>query len=328
MFKFNFNVNDELKNETSIPTEEETDNNTEKDVPYGILDFDELDNLPSINERLDDKFFKKLNLDETNSISYFFIENSNLLNLIKNNENLIEMTKTHDLVNGKYEGGFKVWECSVDLSKYIFSSYSLNKDLKEFSIIELGCGHALPSLSLLKHLAAVKNENLKIVNVYLQDYNRDCIELITYLNVKKFLLENVDLKIEQLNIKFVYGDWKTIEKLLPNGSFDLVLTSETIYNSLYYKSLLGLCKYLLKDEETDREFRVKKIKTNDDDFSCQSCILLAAKTYYFGCGGNLFEFLNIAKSDFYRFKSLLVGDDDDSFKNDQTISREIVKLFN
>ena len=307
MFKFNFNVNNDeesiessdslnLKQQDSIP-----------DIPCGIVDFKELDTLSSDNERLDSKFFKKLYLDEGIFIEYFYIENSNLLNLIKNNEDLIEITKTHDLVNGKYEGGFKVWECSIDLANYLYKKYSFNNNSEEFSILELGCGHALPSLSFLKR---IKNSNIKVLNIYLQDYNRDCIELITYLNVKKFLVENADFKIKELNIKFLYGDWKSIETLVPMEMFDLILTSETIYNCLYYKSLLDLCKHALKP-------------------NC--CILLAAKTYYFGCGGNLHEFLNLANSNFYNFKTSnnLLCSEDDKIRDQihGTVSREIIKLF-
>ena len=125
MFKFNFNIEadveeDEVKLSKNNQEEEPTSN-----VPYGVIDFNEIDTLSSNSERLDSKFFKKVILDEDNFVEYIYIENSNLINLIKNNDDLIEITKTHDLVNGKYEGGFKVWECSVDLSQYLFSNYKL-----------------------------------------------------------------------------------------------------------------------------------------------------------------------------------------------------------
>ena len=314
MFKFNFNI-DANEEEEAVTNNEEVDDII-NNVPFGIIDFNELDTLTTNNERLDSKYFKKTMLDDINFLEYFYIENSNLLNLIKNNDDLIEITKTHDLVNGKYEGGFKVWECSVDLAKYLYSNYTT--DLSELSIFEIGCGHALPSLSLLKKLISVKS--LKVINLYLQDYNRDCIELITYLNVKKFLVDNSELlkvNLEKLNIKFVYGDWKSLNSILPMNSFDLLLTSETIYNRFYYKSLLGLCKNLLN--ANDRE----------------SCILLAAKTCYFGCTGSLHEFLIHAKSNCYNFKfsqNLLVDASSLSDNQEQsvihgTISREIVKLF-
>ena len=165
MFKFNFNI-DANEEEEAVTNNEEVDDII-NNVPFGIIDFNELDTLTTNNERLDSKYFKKTMLDDINFLEYFYIENSNLLNLIKNNDDLIEITKTHDLVNGKYEGGFKVWECSVDLAKYLYSNYTT--DLSELSIFEIGCGHALPSLSLLKKLISVKS--LKVINLYLQDYS-------------------------------------------------------------------------------------------------------------------------------------------------------------
>jgi hypothetical protein len=309
MFKFNFNIEaDDEEDEVKL-SKNNQDEETTSNVPYGVIDFNELDSLSSNSERLDSKFFKKIMLDEVNFVEYIYIENSNLINLIKNNDDLIEITKTHDLVNGKYEGGFKVWECSVDLSQYLYSNYKT--DLSELNIFEIGCGHALPSLSLLKKLISIKH--LKVVNLYLQDYNRDCIELITYLNVKKFLVDNSELlkaSLVELNIKFVYGDWKALSasNLLPMNSFDILLTSETIYNRLYYKGLLELCKNLLNLKD--------------------SYILLAAKTCYFGCSGSLNEFLTLSKSSSYNFKNsqnLLVSSELSVIHG--TISREIIKLF-
>ena len=319
MFKFNFSVeneDDERSKESTTCVEEIVSDSNSNQVPFGIIDFEELDTLSEHNERLDSKFFKKFMLDDANFVEYFYIENSNLLNLIKNNENLIEITKTHDLENGKYEGGFKVWECSMDLSSYLYSNY--HTDLSELSIFELGCGHALPSLSLIKRLLSIKNSKLKTVNLYLQDYNRDCIELITYLNVKKFLVDNSEELtrcFEKLNIKFVFGDWKSVESLLPSNSFDLLLTSETIYNRLYYKSLLELCKHLLRDASSKLDF--------------DSCILLAAKTCYFGCSGSLHEFLNSSK--LYNFKfseNLLVNRNQEEQQAiiHGSVSREIILL--
>ena len=60
----------------------------------------------------------------------------------------------------------------------------------------------------------------------------------------------------------------------------------SLYNSQNYKSLIDLFKECLCRE------------TNSN---IKGLILLSAKTYYFGCGGNLYEFLNLIKSDYSEF---------------------------
>ena len=153
------------------------------------------------------------------------------------------------------------------------------------------------------------------VALYLQDFNQEIIEEITYENVKKFLgTLNRNSKLK-LSIQFVYGDWRDLyeQDVLPADYFNLILTSETIYNSENYKYLLDL-------------FRKCMVKESN-----KGLVLLSAKTYYFGCGGkrlcscckycdgkyllisfwlkifnilgNLHEFLQLTKSDAYKFKA-------------------------
>ena len=60
---------------------------------------------------------------------------------VSNNEALPETLKgeqnNSDLVSGVYEGGLKVWECSLDLVDYI----TLNKEKFEGKkVLEIGCG--------------------------------------------------------------------------------------------------------------------------------------------------------------------------------------------
>jgi len=66
----------------------------------------------------------------------------------------------------------------------------------------------------------------------------------------------------------ISGDWTDLAKndcLLPSNYFDLILTSETIYNENNYRSLLNLFTKCLT-----RPYGL---------------VLLSAKTCYFGCGG-------------------------------------------
>ena len=77
-----------------------------------------------------------------------------------------------------YEGGFKIWECSLDLVRYLSG---MNNKESYNSVLELGCGHALPSIFCL-------TRNLtKTATV--QDFNKEVIDRITKIN---FAINAVD----------------------------------------------------------------------------------------------------------------------------------------
>lgn len=198
------------------------------------------------------------------------------------------------------------------------------------------------------------------VVIYLQDFNKQIVEDITYENVKQFQRDLNEKWSKngtaqktspiKLTCKFVYGDWKDLhdsKDILPGDYFNLILTSETIYNSENYAALLDLFKRCLVKEKEE------------------ALVLLSAKTYYFGCGGrklfdtllfsgdylilskifksllgNLLEFLRLAESSAYKFKAsdnLLFNDSSvevsqqasNSFFNSttSTIGKEIVTLY-
>lgn len=264
---------------------------------------------------------EQLSTNETRTPFVEFVDSYKLQ--LNDDDNLIsQINKTHDLVPGKYEGGLKVWELSVDLARFVYNINlvdlssvqqveQLDKqttndlesirsffdmflkrstDKNELRILELGCGHALPTLSCIQYLMDhldEKSKGLKLV-VYLQDFNKLIVEQITFENVKRFIQLNSD-KQHQLDFefKFVYGDWRQLfdmKTIFPTDYFDLILTSETIYNSCNYTSLLNIFKECLLK-------------------STRAFVLLSAKTYYFGCGGNLFEFTNLAKSSAFKLNT-------------------------
>jgi len=351
MFKFNFALGTQ-EDELSENIREDYDENSSKKLKteeaseviteYGVLKYKEIiSNHLHMNRNI---VFKKMHIDlqssesqvsikeETKHITIDYVD-SYKLQIDKEND-LAEINKTHDLVPGKYEGGLKVWELSIDLARFLyninhfdlekyqfkclestslnqfqliknffnkFSNSSDNSDSKEIRILELGCGHALPSLSVCKYLDDAIYEiytksmkNLKII-VHLQDFNKQIVEDITFENVKKFIeiikekWTNTPLGEIPFEIipEFVYGDWKDLnnKNTLPKDYYNLILSSETIYNSENYKSLLDLFKKCL-------------IKKENEAF-----VLLSSKTYYFGCGGNLSAFIQLAKKAPYNFNS-------------------------
>ncbi len=198
MFKFNFRVEDGEIAEPAINTATmnkklKVENQTAEN---GILSLEQLELAKSIissDYEIDKNIvFKKIDLlTESNSLDH----EEKLKEIIcvdyvdsykikidgsgrDENADLAEINKTHDLVAGKYEGGLKVWELSIDLARFI---YKLNiseevvsengldcevvEDFKEIQnllkkkkseaeirVVELGCGHSLPSLSLIRCL--------------------------------------------------------------------------------------------------------------------------------------------------------------------------------
>ena len=91
----------------------------------------------------------------------------------------IEYQKNTDLVPGKYEGGLKVWECSIDLCRYLAQD---NNEINiEGHILELGCGHGLPGCWVLKQ--AISNKNEDKCYVTFSDYNEFVLKDVTIRNV-------------------------------------------------------------------------------------------------------------------------------------------------
>lgn len=183
-----------------------------------------------------------------------------------------------DIVRGVYEGGLKTWEGAVDLLTYLNDHYSSTGSLKDKQILELGCGSGLPGIYCLQ-------PSLEAKGVVFQDYNRYVLEHVTAVNV----LLNADTStsdpscnhervinfgaLRKLPVGFVAGDWELLAaepELISPGSFDIVLTSETVYNLEAHGSLLSLIKKSLKKPD--------------------GVVLLAAKSNYFGCSGSLFQF--------------------------------------
>ncbi len=185
------------------------------------------------------------------------------------------LSEKSDLLSGVYEGGVKTWECSLDLLEYL-SSLDLSKAL----VLEIGCGSALPGIHCLKAGAE---------RVDFSDYNQNVLTLVTIPNVllnvssetasvdeDGTLEATLDMKDMNLNGKARYfaGDWASLPPLL-HKEYNVILTSETIYNKDYHSRLLDLIESTL---------------------SKNGICYIAAKHTYFGCSGTLFDFIALVKS--------------------------------
>lgn len=202
-----------------------------------------------------------------------------------------------DLISGVYEGGLKVWECTYDLLELI------EKEGETFTgkaVLDLGCGAGLLGILALKRGARL---------VHFQDYNTTVIEQLTVSNVilncgdededdsddeergkgggkikakqdlkedtpppKKRSIDRTQCPLLD-KCRFFSGDWSTFLDLLvkedPLPKFDIILTSETIYNTDYYPVLH---------------------KTLEELLAPGGLVYLATKSHYFGVGGGLHLF--------------------------------------
>ncbi|KFQ28642.1 Histidine protein methyltransferase 1, partial [Mesitornis unicolor] len=187
-----------------------------------------------------------------------------------------------DLISGVYEGGLKIWECTFDLIDY-FSEAEIQFTNK--TVLDLGCGAGLLGIVALKG---------KAEKVHFQDYNSTVINEITLPNVVANCIKGGSTmgcgddkktskppskrpkKAEHLpdaltRCRFFSGEWSAVTRLLlssnkPFSKYDVIVTSETIYNPDYYSALHDTLAQLL--DENGR-------------------VYLASKAHYFGVGGGI-----------------------------------------
>ncbi|XP_008694128.1 histidine protein methyltransferase 1 homolog [Ursus americanus] len=203
--------------------------------------------------------------------------------LLKENfpgENIVSQSiSSHsDLITGVYEGGLKIWECTFDLLAY-FTKAKVKFVGKK--VLDLGCGSGLLGIVAFKGGAK---------EIHFQDYNSMVIDEVTLPNVvANSMLEDEGNDVNEPDVKrcrksnvaqelckcrFFSGEWSEFCKLVLSsekffGKYDLILTSETIYNPDYYSTLHQTFLRLL-----DKNGRV----------------LLASKAHYFGVGGGIHLF--------------------------------------
>ncbi|CAJ2668919.1 unnamed protein product [Trifolium pratense] len=189
-----------------------------------------------------------------------------------------------DLVPGKYEGGLKLWEGSLDLIKALRSD--IKSQLISFGgkrVLEVGCGHGLPGIYALLEGAAV---------VHFQDFNAEVLHSLTIPNVNanvsgKSQTSPSHLTNNEAEVRFFAGDWSEIDKLLlhvgtdekhiEGSGYDFILMAETVYSINSLQNLYNLIKKCL--------------------IHPHGVVYMAAKKYYFGVGGGSRRFLSVVEKD-------------------------------
>jgi protein-histidine N-methyltransferase len=220
------------------------------------------------------------------------------------NDNLLAGLERGDLSSGIYEGGFKTWECAVDLASLVAST-TIEQDLH---VIELGAGSAIPSLVLLqKALNKTEGQRTSKVHFTICDYNEDVLRLATAPNVlltyqtrgnkTDYRIEDGEHELEDIDsdtvaetiqafnsasISFDYisGGWgedfiKLIDEAtvpVEKNSVTLILASETIYSPSSMRIFAdSLVQLLRKNSKASKAW-------------------VAAKKIYFGVGGGVEDF--------------------------------------
>ncbi|KAI5108069.1 histidine protein methyltransferase 1-like, partial [Silurus meridionalis] len=219
------------------------------------------------------------------------------------------ITQNSDLITGVYEGGLKIWEGTHDLLEYVDDEGEMFSGKK---VLDLGCGAGLLGILSLKRGAS---------KVHFQDYNSTVIEQLTIPNVflnceeeggdenrdeegspssKQRSVEKNHSLVDRC--RFFSGDWTSFLSLIqrqdPTLKYDLIFTSETIYNPEYYTSLHDVFHKLLAEE---------------------GVVYLATKSHYFGVGGGLYLFESfVQEKNIFQIKTLR--------EMDQGLKRHIVSM--
>lgn len=137
-------------------------------------------------------------------------------------------------------------------------------NLKSISFFQLGCGGGLLGIYCLK-----ANQDLQ---VHFQDFNMHVLKYFTIPNI----VINMQNANYQSRCTFLYGDWQLVADNFETSTnkFDLILSSETIYNTANYTKLLDVCHHCLSQD---------------------GAAYFAAKSHYFGVGGGTSSFLDFAE---------------------------------
>ena len=88
-------------------------------------------------------------------------------------------------------GGRVIWECSVDLSNYLYDYLDSFSNIEDVRVIELGAGHGLLGCTCL-------HRGCRVVDF--SDYNLSVLSSVTWKNIMLNRLENSESRC-------FAGDW-------------------------------------------------------------------------------------------------------------------------
>ncbi|KAG2236382.1 hypothetical protein INT48_008364 [Thamnidium elegans] len=266
---------------------------------------------------------------------------------------MLNLSGNTDLIKGVYEGGFKTWECSIDMVQYL--SELPEEQITNKKILELGCGSSLPSLYLLSR----SNTN----KVDVQDYNDQVIRYITIPNIllntvltvqepSSSIVEEEEEEIEEESSEEEDDeddeddeDEKRIEEDVNTCDAEAEIPTEKIPTMLQLvsertRAFVGDWSTLPEQLNVDQE-KYDMIVTSETIYAEHALpdlisvfqkalkkpdgvCYVAAKTVYFGVGGGILPFCNLLvktkdkSGDQMKFEKV--------FESESTVKREILKV--
>jgi protein-histidine N-methyltransferase len=231
-----------------------------------------------------------------------------------------------------YEGGFKTWECALDLAKLLTSSSdSTIPDAGDLHVIEMGCGTAMPSLAILARLLTLpvaSSSSRRKVHFTLADYNSTVLRLVTLSNLlltwklnttrqagqheddgSQTEEDTVDEGGDELDIDSTFLDafqndlaQRAISIDFVSGAWsprfvELALTSSPREEQVIPLNTIILASETIYAPSSLTPFSETLLdllrRTTAVSASCRSEALIAAKKVYFGVGGGIDEFLHV-----------------------------------
>ncbi|KAH8248585.1 hypothetical protein KR032_001091 [Drosophila birchii] len=274
MFKFNFEVEPESSSDpeavkSPFVNKQEGDTEEPEAIDIKVIEWYQAEKVKPIDNLISTLDFYELNAKERevgkakirHLVAGFLLEDIKA----QTHLDIKKAEESHsDLIAAVYEGGAKIWECTDDLLLYLAEKYEDDCFWKGKRVLDLGCGSGLLGIYAIKMGSQVD----------FQDYNKDVLEYITYpnilLNVDESLADEEKLEFLEKKTSLYAGDWSNFALLTKDlDKYDLILTSETIYNIDNQEKLLETFAGRLKPD---------------------GIVLVAAKSHYFGVGGGMEQF--------------------------------------
>ncbi|GBG27603.1 Histidine protein methyltransferase 1-like [Hondaea fermentalgiana] len=210
------------------------------------------------------------------------------------------MVHAKDVEPGLYEGGLKLWECTLDLLRFM-STNTEQWVAPGKLVLDLGCGQGLLGCWALQ----------KGCNVDFQDLNREVLEKQTLANAARNAGRSPRDLVDAGAVRLLAGDWRSFLAQHTHGSsllraVDLVVSSETVYSDEMYPALHEVLIRVLRPDR-------------------QSVALLAAKRFYFGVGGGSESFARFcsARGQLHCERVHAVSDGRSNVRDILKISRQI-----